>query len=126
MEPMRNGGQAQPDYSDLQVVNHGPDYSGLQAVNHGPDAPEAVLSNSLPEAVPVEHKTPRYAQAPLIAYSDGEDAPEWSGVHKAEEASVAPAGHKQPWWKRKRWMVAIAVLILIIVGAVVGAVVATR
>jgi len=104
-----------------------PDYSGLQVVQES-SAPEVDHSaHSLPKAFPGKHQAHAgpYAHAPLIPYKDA-DAPEVNGSHEANEAALPPSASRQPWWKRKRWIIAIAVIILIIIGAVVGGVVATR
>jgi hypothetical protein len=116
MQKRRDGAVVQPDYSGLQVA---PEDTPPE-VNPGHSAPEVYhdYAQSMPQVVfDNEHKIPSpYGQAqgsPIIEADDGVAAP-------------ALPQHRRPWWKRKRWIIAIVVIVLAVVGAIVGGVVATR
>lgn len=117
---MEQGRVSQPDYSGLQVA---PTHAAPE-VDHSHSLPQVVFDNNQK----VVYAQP-YAQAPLEPYNKAgaEDAPQpVINVNQDPEAVKSPAQDHRPWWKLKRWITAIVIIVLIVVGAITGAVIATR
>jgi hypothetical protein len=103
-----------------------PDYSGLEVVPAS-TAPEVDDSRSPAETLVDHHLYKLSVQAPLELWRGADDAPQVSSLEKANGAEIlAPTSTPQPWWRRKIWIIALVAAVLVIVGAVVGVVVATR
>lgn len=115
MEQRHNGagvGTGHPDHSGLQVV---PVEGGkFPEVVSGPLSwkQEGAYAYALPPALkPGEHSAPEVAVSSIPERAASSLSPDLSPSHR-------------PWWRRKRWIIMLA--ILIVVAAVLGGVLGTR